>query len=181
MASSSRCVKALRCLGSLSCRSMKMEDQTRGWSVSLKNGVVLLLGQGGVSSVQESENSTSTMFHCRFETLWYHCLSCLSPDIDPSDTDANLSLRFVSKHAFSHHPLWNSGISQPASAGCPCFVLEEGSEIARHPLRLYKTAFFWQGDCWLESCVVYLVNSVSVMKLLFYLSGNWARYILILG
>lgn len=53
-------------------------------------GVVLLLSQGLVSLVQVSNSrvthpqSPTTLFHCRFNTLWCHSLSCSSTYIHPS-------------------------------------------------------------------------------------------------
>ena len=41
------------------------------------------------------------MFHCGFETLWYHSLSCSSPHIHPSVTDTNVKLDgVISKYTF---------------------------------------------------------------------------------
>ena len=77
----SSCVKALRCLGSLSCCSMNPSPPRSNQRVEhvSEERVVLLLGQGGVSSVQESENSprhesSSSMFQFGFK----HCSIILS-------------------------------------------------------------------------------------------------------
>ena len=73
----------------LQYESFSTKMQTRGYSMSLKNGVVLLLGQGVVNSVQVSNsrlgktptdlNIPTTMFHCGFDTLQIHSLSFSSP------------------------------------------------------------------------------------------------------
>ncbi len=68
------------------CESFSTEMETRGCSTSLQNGVVLLLGQGGVNSVQVSNSRvcktppdlnipTTITFHCRV----IHCSISLSP------------------------------------------------------------------------------------------------------
>lgn len=108
--------------------SLSTKMQPRGYSVSLNSWLVLLLGQGVVTSVQVSNsridqtppdlNIPTTMFHCWFNTWWYHSF--------PS-WEVIYKLLLI---------LWDH----------------------------YKTAFFWQFFCWLESCVLYLTNSVSVMK-----------------
>lgn len=62
------------------------KDQTRRWRMSLENGVVSsLLSQGGGDAMQKSNsrrgntppdlNFATVMFHCGFETLWYHSIS----------------------------------------------------------------------------------------------------------
>ena len=66
----------------LQCESVSTRIQTRGWSASLRNGVVLSLGKGGVKLEQVSNsrgdktatdlNVPTTMIHCGFETLWFH-------------------------------------------------------------------------------------------------------------
>ena len=75
------CVKALRCLGSLSCCSMNPSPPRSNQRVEhvSEERALLLLRQGGVSSVQESENSprcesSSSMFQCGFK----HCGIILS-------------------------------------------------------------------------------------------------------
>ena len=63
----------------LQCESVSTRIQTRGWSASLRNGVVLSLGKGEVKLEQVSNsrgdktatdlNVPTTMIHCGFETL----------------------------------------------------------------------------------------------------------------
>ncbi len=90
--------------------SFSAKIRTRGYSTSLKNGVVLLLGHGVVNSVQVSKsregktppdlNIPTTMFHCRFDTLRYHSLPSSSPHIHRLVTAINLKLGFISKFDF---------------------------------------------------------------------------------
>ena len=66
----------------LQCESVSTNIKPRGWSMSLRNGVVLFLGKGGVELEQVSNsrgdktatdlNVPTTMIHCGFETLWFH-------------------------------------------------------------------------------------------------------------
>ena len=56
-------------------------------------------------------------------------------------------------------------------------ILRSGLETATHPLRLYKTAFFWQEEYWLSSCVLYLVNPVSQWIKLDVLTFWWSGHI----
>lgn len=54
-----------------------------------KNGVLLVLGQGGVDLVKVTSSNEgraapdsiipSTVFHCCFDTLCYHSVYCLPP------------------------------------------------------------------------------------------------------
>ena len=127
----------------------------RGWSMSLKNGVVLLLSQGGVSPLQECEN------------IFQHHVS-----LQRWNTVVSFSLLYVSLHTpFSyidlfHHPLWNSGISEPTSSVCTCFPPEKCFRNCCLSSEALQDSLLSQDDCWLDSCVVYFVNSVIVMKLL---------------
>ena len=97
---------------------------------------------------------TSMIVHSRvqaFKTLWYRSLSCLSPNIHPPVT--------VTKSITSVN--WTFFIID-----CETLVFFSPPQLFVFVslLRLCKTAFFWQDDHWLDSCIVYLVKSVSVIK-----------------
>ena len=127
--------------------------------MSLKNGVVLLLGQGVVSSMQVSNSGvgkTSPDLNLQFDTLRYRSLSCLSPYIHPSITAIHLKLGFISKYDFfqsSTVKCWYFIAHPKCLALFP--LLRNGLETVTCPLRPQQT-------------VLYSANSIY----LFYLSGN---------
>lgn len=141
---------------------------------------LLPLGQRWVSSVQVSNSivgKTPPDFTIPTTVGLIHCgiiPSCLSPYIQPSVTAINLKLGFISKQDFSSNPLWSAGISiSPPQALGPVSPPEKWfMKLLLVLWDNYKTAVLWQDFFWLELCVFYLVKSVSVMKLLFYPSGN---------
>ena len=90
--------------------------------------------------------------------------SLLLPEISNLDSSVNRTF-FQSS--------WNSGTSLTTLSVWPCFPCWAVVYKLIFVLwDLYKKASFWQDLCWLESCVVYLANTASVIKLLFNLSGN---------
>ena len=108
--------------------------------MSLNNRVVLLLGQDGVSSVQESENSPDLNLPAPCFIVCSHFLSCSSPYIHPSVTDTNPSLGFISKLTFFIIRCELLVFLSPPQVFVPVSVLKSGLETATHPLRDYKTA-----------------------------------------
>ena len=109
--------------------------------MSLNNRVVLLLGQDGVSSVQESENSPDLNLPAPCFIVCSHFLSCSSPYIHPSVTDTNPSLGFISKLTFVTHREILVFLSPP-QVFVLVSILRSGLETTPHPLRHCKTAFF---------------------------------------
>lgn len=114
--------------------------------MSLKNGVVFLFGQVEVNSVQVSDseagktspdfNIPNNMFHCQFDTLQYHALSCSSTYIHPPVAAINLKLGFSSKQDFfqsSAVKCWYF-LAHPKCLAWS-LLLRSGLENASHPLR----------------------------------------------
>lgn len=123
--------------------TLLLKDQTRGWRMPLKNGVVLLLGQGGVNSVLQRRQN------CNILEYSNHCLSlwgiilfsvCLL-------TYTLLLLSYISHLKSSdNRTLFQLSMLEISFILVQYYVLcqlpSTGLETAARPLRHYQTALF---------------------------------------
>lgn len=129
-------------------KSFPTKMQTRGWSTSLQSRELLLLSQGGVSSLQVSSY--------KLFSFWHHSFS---PYIQPQVTATDLYQGSSVNWTF-----------------CPRFSSWE--MVSRRSSSSETTARQLSFDFgWFSSCVLYLVNSISVINLLCCLSVNKAWWI----
>ena len=91
-------------------------------------------------------------------------ISRLSPHIHPSVTDTGPSLGFISKYTvkFWYFLVYLKCLS--------LFPLEKWFCNCSSSFQTLQDKIFWQDDCWFNTCEVYLVKSVSVMKSIWQLS-----------
>ena len=134
-----------------------LQDESSSTQIKPQGGACLWNVERSLSSVRVGSdlktapdmNLPTTVFHCGFEPLWCHSLSC--------STHTFTLLLPTLIHRWDSSALWDSCISYLTTKVFSLFLLPEKRfvTVPRH-LTNHKTVFFWQ-DNLNEFCMCYQV------------------------